>query len=139
MDQTLSERKRIILQRVASSRAAIKQDLDAAVAVVRGVCDRVSGSRPYLKIGLTVGSGLVGLLLGRRVMHALVGGRGPAAHSAPAAGSGVGRVLGWLLIQAFSSLLLPWVRERLRAPVLTDSLRRMHPSRIFFRWLGLEK
>ncbi len=119
---------------------AVKQGMDTTAEVVRGVCLRVRESRPYIRVGLTVGGGLVGLFLGKRVVHALMGKREtvPLPASAPA-GSGVGQVLWWLLVQVLSSLLLPWVRERLQAPVLSDSLKRMHPSRIFFRWLGLEK
>lgn len=139
MDQTLSERKRIILQRSAETRAAVKQSLVSTVEAVRGVYVRLKEPRPYVKAGLALGGGVVGLMIGKRLVQAIIGHRALVGCPAMNDCSGTGHALGWLLIQVVSSLLLPYMRERIRAQELGDSIRRLRPSRIFFRWLGLEK
>ena len=118
--------------RAAESRVAVVESIESTAGTVRSVYGRFSVPSSYVKMGLGVGAGLVGAWLMRRVFSA-----GSAALNTPTHSTSGALVL--LLVQVASALLLPWVRERVHGSDWGNVVKRMHPSHIFFRWLGLEK
>ncbi len=125
--------------RVAESRVAVVESMESTAGTVRSVYGRFSVPSSYVKVGLGVGAGLLGMWLMKRVFSA--GSRRVAtALSTPAAPARTtSGALILLLVQVASALILPWVRERLHGADLGHVLKRMQPSHILFRWLGLEK
>ncbi len=45
----------------------------------------------------------------------------------------------YLMAQLMTLVLLPWLRQQMLQGEWGAKLRRMHPARMFFRWIGLEK
>ncbi len=125
--------------RSAESRVSVVENIDAAVDAARNVYGRFRTPRPCVKVALAVGAGLAGVWVLRRAFAA--GGR--RVNEAVNVGGGRTRSLGgaalWLLVQGASAMLLPVLRDHFRGIELGEALKRMHPSHIFFRWLGLEK
>ena len=122
--------------RAAESRVAVVESIESTAGTVRSVYGRFSVPSSYVKMGLGVGAGLVGAWLMRRVFSA-GSHRVSAALNTPTHSTSGALVL--LLVQVASALLLPWVRERVHGSDWGNVVKRMHPSHIFFRWLGLEK
>lgn len=123
--------------RTAESRVATTRAMDSAMEGARGVYERFSMPRGYMKAGAAVAVGLFGVWMVRRMLtigsHKVMevqGGTMPARN---------GTALLYLLIQVASALVLPWVRGRLKEAEWGDLVKKMHPSHLFFRWLGLEK
>ena len=139
MHQTLSERKRELLTRAAESRVSVVESMEATAGTMLSVYGRFRVLSSYVKVGLGVGAGLVGMLLMKRMLS--VGRRRVSTAlqvpTVPARSAGGALLL--LAVQLASALLLPWVRERVHGTDFGQVFKRMQPSHIFFRWLGLEK
>ena len=125
--------------RVAESRVAVVDSMESTADTVRSVYGRFRVPGSYMRMGLGVGAGLVSMWLVNRVFSA---GRRRVASALqtpalPARSAGGAFTL--LLVQLASTLLLPWVRERVHGADLGHVFKRMQPSHIFFRWMGLEK
>ncbi len=125
--------------RSAESRVLAVESVDATADTVRDVYERFSVPRSYVRAGLAMGAGVVGMWMLSRIFAA--GNR--RVNDVVNAGAGATRSAGGaallLLVQVASAVLLPMVRDRLRGVELGGALKRMSPSHILFRWLGLEK
>ena len=122
--------------RTAESRVAVVESIESTAGTVRSVYGRLSVPSSYVRVGLGVGAGLVGAWLMKRVFSAGSRHVSEALNTQTRSTSGAFVLL---LVQVASALLLPWVRERVHGSDLGYVVKRMHPSHIFFRWLGLEK
>lgn len=123
--------------RTAESRVATTEAMEAAMEGARGVYERFSVPRGYIKTGAAVAVGLVGAWMVRRLLS--MGHRKVMEVQGETAPARNGTALLYLLIQVASALVLPWVRGRLKEAEWGDLVKKMHPSHLFFRWLGLEK
>lgn len=123
--------------RSAESRVAVTEAMEEAMDGARGVYERFSLPRGYVKAGVVAAAGLVGTLVLRRLFS--TGSRRIAAAPGTIAPAHNGTALLYLAIQVASALLLPWVKSRLEGAEWGEMVKKWHPSHIFFRWLGLEK
>lgn len=142
---TTQQRKQQILTRVAQSRVQV---LDSAARVQSGagVClDVMHISRRTVQYGMLAVAGYAGVKLAGRFFRSLKGSK-PApvqkpvlAPAQPVLTAPKGGLFKYFAAQLFTIVLLPWLKEwamGVRMPQRVDYWR---PSRIFFRWLGLEK
>lgn len=144
---TTQQRKQQILTRVAQSRVQV---LDSAARAQSGagVClDVMHISRQTARYGMLAIVGYAGLKLAGRIFRVLKGSKPapvqkpvpvdePAQPALPAPKGGLFK---YFAAQLFTIVLLPWLKEwalGVRVPQRVDYWR---PSRVFFRWLGLEK
>lgn len=98
----------------------------------------VSVPRKAVRWGVVAGGGTLVVLLFR----GLFGKRKPVVVAQPlpeAVHSGMGGALLRLMLQVLPMVLAPWLRSSVLGSGLGEALKRMNPSRIFFRWLGLDK
>ena len=132
MSQTNAQRKHEILMRSSVSRLrAINAAESASCGVVR-CASLVPLSGKVVRYSLIAAAGVatVGVLSLLR--------RKPAPVPVPP--SPAPKRLGhYLVAQALSMVLLPWLRQQALQGELGQRLRRFHPVRLFFRWVGLEK
>ena len=133
---------------VAQSRVGALESAGKVSGGVGACMDALHVSRRALRYSVAVGVGFVGLKVARRLLKSLL----PRAKSRTAvtvapskAPSGVaaptvsGGLLKYLVAQGVTLVLLPWLRDLLMRGVLQPRLDYWKPSRIFFRWIGLEK
>lgn len=137
MHQTLSERKREILMRSAESRLAALESLNSAVVGVGHTWSYLQMPRPYLRIAMMAGGGMVGAWLMRKLFWRKK--PAPAIAASQGTGHSVSSSVLYLLVQVISILLLPQVKSRVENSGWGSFIKRMHPTHLFFRWLGLEK
>lgn len=134
---------------VAQSRVGALESAGKVSGGVGACMDALHVSRRALRYSVAVGAGFVGLKVARRLLSSLLPrakSRPAAAPAAPAkAPAGVsaptvsGGLLKYLVAQGVTLVLLPWLRDLLMRGVLQPRLDYWKPSRIFFRWIGLEK
>lgn len=134
---------------VAQSRVGALESAGKVSGGVGACMDALHVSRRALRYSVAVGAGFVGLKVARRLLKSLLPrakSRSVAAPAAPAkAPAGVsaptvsGGLLKYLVAQGVTLVLLPWLRDLLMRGVLQPRLDYWKPSRIFFRWIGLEK
>ena len=135
MRPTVSEKKGEILIRSAESRLGVIESLSSACVGVERAYARLRTPGTYAKVGLAAGGGLLGMLLLRRLLSR----GGSRAAVVTAAKATPGSPLATVFVQALTVLVFPLLRERLLGGDWGESLRKIRPSRFFFRWLGLEK
>lgn len=125
----------MILIRSAESRLGVVESLDSAMRGAGRTWELIRVPRQVARWGIFAGGGTMGLLLLKWLMWP----RRTVASVAPAAvqRGGMVSVLGRLLVQALPVLLAPWLRSQMQSG--GHILARLHPGRLFFRWLGLEK
>lgn len=92
----------------------------------------VSGKVMRYSLYAAAGAAAVGVL-------GLLRSRKPAPAPAPVVGAVPQGLSRYLLAQIATSVLLPWLRQQALQGELGQKLRRWHPTRLFFRWVGLEK
>ena len=124
--------------RSAESRLGVIDSLGSARLGVERTYARLSAPRAYFKAGMWTGGGVLGMLALRRVIGWLRS--KPVAVTAVATGRSLSSPVPALLVQALTVLVFPWLRDRLLKNDRTgsDALKKWNPSRIFFRWLGLD-
>lgn len=106
--------------------------LDAAKGRVNHTWNCVKVPRRVARAGLVAGGGALVMWALRRLFR-----RKPVVLPAVVGKSHTPSV--YLLVQLISLVLLPWLRTRVFDLGWGDLVKRMHPARIFFRWIGLEK
>lgn len=116
--------------RSAETRLMVLDSVDSTRQGVSRTWQSLSVPRKLLRYGLYAGTGVLGAWLTRRLLG---GGRVPAP--APAARTPKLRIMA----QALTLVALPWLRSRVRGVDWGAVAGRLSPTRIFFRWLGLEK
>ena len=141
MRQTVSERKREILIRSAESRLGVVESLDSTMRSAGRTWEIVRVPRRVARWGMYAGGGLLGVLLLRRLFSS---GHHVASVAAPAVAPqsrGAASLLGSALVQLLPVLVVPWLKSQIQGANNggENLLTRLHPSRILFRWLGLEK
>lgn len=126
------------MMRAAESRVGVLESIEAARQGVGHTWAGLLLPRKVIRYGSMVGGGLVGMWLLKRLLR-----RKPAALPQPvyaAVSKSRGGAVAYAAVQVMSMLLLPWLRSRIIGGVdWGDTLRRLQPSHLFFRWLGLEK
>lgn len=126
------------------------QVLDSAARAQSGagVClDVMHISRQTARYGMLAIAGYAGLKLAGRVFRALRGGKpslvqkpAPVAELAqPALPAPKGGLFKYFAAQLFTIVLLPWLKEWALGVRMPRGVDYWRPSRVFFRWLGLEK
>lgn len=130
MYQTNAQRKHEILMR--SSVARLKM-INAAESAGQGVgrCAALvplSGKVVRYSLMVAAGAATVGVLSLLR--------RKPAPTPQPKPQPGMSR---YIVAQLLTVVLLPWLRQQMLQGETGKKLLRLHPARLFFRWLGLEK
>lgn len=99
---------------------------------------RLQAPRTYAKVGIIAGGGMLGAVLLRRVCGWL--GRKPATVAAVQAGKiGGSGAVATLAVQALTILVFPWLKSRLLGGKWDEMIKSNSPSRLLFRWLGLER
>ena len=144
---TTQQRKQQILTRVAQTRVQV---LDSAVRAQSGagVClDVMHISRQTARYGALAIAGYAGLKFARLIFK-MMWGRKPApiqkvvpasAPVQPALTAPKGGLLKYVIAQLFTIVLLPWLKDWALGVSMPKKVDYWRPSRIFFRWLGLEK
>ena len=144
---TTQQRKQQILTRVAQSRVQV---LDSAARAQSGagVClDVMHISRQTARYGALAIVGYTGLKLAGRIFKVFRGRRpAPVQKSLPvvepvqpALSAPKGGLFKYFAAQLFTIVLLPWLKEWALGVSMPRRVDYWRPSRIFFRWLGLEK
>ena len=133
---------------VAQTRVGALESAGKVSGGVGACLDALHVSRRALRYSAVVGAGIVGLKVARRLLKSLlpraksrpvapaVPAKAPAGVAAPTVSGGL---LKYLVAQGVTLVLLPWLRDLLMRGVLQPRLDYWKPSRIFFRWIGLEK
>ncbi len=130
---------------VAQSRVDALQSADTVRGGVGACLDALHVSRRALRYSAVVGAGYMGLKIARRLVFSRKKKESkrmtpapvsPAVESVPSVGGGL---LRHLVAQAVTLVVLPWLRDRLLRGSLPSRIDYWRPSRIFFRWIGLEK
>ena len=125
--------------RSAESRLGVVTSLDSAMRGAGRTWELLRVPRSAARWGLFACGSALGVLLLRRML----GSGRKAAVAAPAVAapqSGALALVGRLLLQALPVLLTPLLKSQMRgggAEGKWGSL--LHPQRLFFRWVGLEK
>lgn len=124
--------------RSASTRLGVFESLYSAQQGVGNTWARITTPSRYVRYGLMLGGGVLASQMLGRLFGA---GKRPVAVAAepPALRPGVGRSLLYLAVQLASVVALPWLRSRVHGTDWGGLYKRMQPSYLFFRWLGLEK
>ena len=129
-----AQRKQEILMR--SSVARLKM-INAAESAGKGVerCVALvplSGKVVKYSVVAAAGAAAVG------VLSLLLRSKKPVAQPVPQHNTpqSVGR---YLVAQLLTLVFLPWLRQQAMQGELGQRLLRLHPARLFFRWIGLEK
>lgn len=142
MHQTVSERKREILIRSAEARLGVVESLDSAMRGAGRTWELIRVPRRVARWGALAGGGVLGVAL----LKWLLGGGRSVVAAAPVASvaapqGGALALVGRLLVQLAPVLLAPWLKTHVLGEGSSGSklLARLHPGRLFFRWLGLEK
>lgn len=135
MRPTLSERKGELLIRSAESRLGAVESLGSAFAETERAWAHLASPSTYAKSGLIAGCGVLGVLLLRRLLSSSSKSPAPEVR---AVGAASGSSLKYLAMQALTILVFPWLRSRLINGNWGDALKRLQPSHIIARWLGLE-
>ncbi len=125
------------MMRAAEARVAMLDALEGATGEARRVYSRIAVPRTYLRAGMAAGAGVAGVWLLRKVLSGVR--CTPSATPSGVGATGAGAALMYLLVQAASAILLPWIRSRVQHSDWSGMWHRMHPTQILFRWLGLEK
>lgn len=138
MRATLSERKASLLIRSAESRLGVVESISSACHGLERAYGQLTAPRTYAKFGMVAGGGLVGMLLLRKLTGWV--GRKPATVAAVQSGRvSAGSTARFLLVQALTVLVFPWLRARLQGNGWGEVFKRVNFSHIISRWLGLEK
>lgn len=129
--------------RVAQSRCDVLQSADRAGNGAGGCLEAMHLTRRTLKLAGLAAVALVGFRLVSAVLPARAS-RVSRFHIEPSAvprpGNGVpGSLFKYLVAQISTVVLLPLLRDRLLASRLSERFDYWRPSRIFFRWVGLER
>lgn len=132
--------------RVAQTRLS---SLESATTVrdSGGACvDALHVSRRALRYTACVGAGMAGVkMLGAFWRSRRKAAPVPVVLPPPSKTPGndtpavAGGLLKYLIAQLATVVLLPWLRDTLLAGSLSRKVDYWRPSRIFFRWVGLEK
>lgn len=138
---THQQRTQQILNRVAQTRIGVLESA-AKTQAGAGVCmDVLHISRKTLRYAAMAAVGYAGLRIAGRLIH-----RAPrpaqAALPSPKSVAAAEQPRGlfkYLIAQLFTIVLLPWVKEWLSGSKVSRGLDYWRPSRIFFRWIGLER
>lgn len=135
--------------RVAQSRVGALESAGRVQHGVGGCLDALHVSRRALRYSAMVGAGIACVKVLRRVfVPAPSPAKAPVAPaavapaqetSAPQEPSLSGGLLKYLVAQLVTLVVLPWLRDNLTAVRVPARLDYWRPSRIFFRWVGLEK
>ncbi|MCH5284279.1 MAG: hypothetical protein J1E42_01655 [Akkermansiaceae bacterium] len=126
--------------RVAKTRLGVLDACDAARQGVGRTWSHFMLPRSVMRMGAIAGGGVLGVWIFRRMLSRPVPALPCAAAAAPEPAAGRRSALGYVALQLFSVVLLPWLRRCVVGGELGEALkRRWEPSRLFFRWLGLEK
>lgn len=142
---TRQQRKQQILSLVAQTRM---EALDSAVRAKTGAggcLESLHVSRSTLRLALAAAAGYVGVRMVGRMLSR--GSKRPApvvkvaAQPEPQAPQvGVpGGLLKYLIAQLFTLVLLPCLKGALSGERFSRGADYWRPSRIFFRWIGLER
>lgn len=124
--------------RSAEARLGVVESLDSAMRGVGRTWELISVPRKVARWGVTVGGGLLGVAIFRRLVG--LGRRQVAAVPvAPAEPRSAAGSVAQLVLQLLPVVLAPWLRTQMSSGGLGHMLNRFHPGTIFFRWLGLEK
>lgn len=122
--------------RSAEARLGVIESLNSAMQGAGRTWQLVSVPSKAVRWGVVAGGGVLGVLLFR----GLFGRRKPAAAVLPvAASSSVGSSVWRLALQLLPVVLAPWLRSSAFSSGVGEALNRLQPSRLFFRWLGLER
>lgn len=132
--------------RVAQTRISSLESA-ATVRDSGGACvDALHVSRRALRYTACVGAGIAGArLLGalwrsrRKAAPVPVALPPPPQQKESDVPSATGGLLKYLIAQLATVVLLPWLRDTLVAGPISRKIDYWRPSRIFFRWVGLEK
>lgn len=132
MYQTNAQRKHEILMRSSVARLKV---INAAESAGQGVARCVSlvplsGKVARYSLMAAAGVATIGVL---RLLR-----RKPAPLPVPTAPAPK-RLGHYVVAQALTLVLLPWLRQQALQGELAERLRRLHPVRLFFRWVGLER
>lgn len=130
MYQANAQRKQEILMRSAVARLKV---INAAESAGQGVARCValvplSGKVARYSLMAVAGVATIGVL---RLLR-----RKPAPLPPAPAPKRLGH---YVVAQALTLVLLPWLRQQALQGELAERLRRLHPVRLFFRWVGLER
>lgn len=143
---THQQRKHEILNLVAQTRVGV---LDSASKAQSGACvcmEVLHISRKTLRYAGLAALGYAGLKIAGRIVRGVSRSASatpkvlpappPPSETAPEPSRGL---LRYLVAQLFTLVLLPWVKDWLTGTRVTRKLDYWRPSRIFFRWIGLER
>lgn len=139
------QRKQQVLTQVAQSRLAVLDASSRAYSGVDGVVKALPLNRKVLRNGALVGVALATCALARKLVLPRVGKLPKVEERLEQTSSEIAsplptRLVKYIVAQLVSLVLVPWLRQCLnvthRVPSLMDYWK---PSRIFFRWIGLER
>lgn len=135
---THQQRKQQILNRVAQTRVGVLESAAQAQSGA-GVCmDVLHISRKTLRYASLAALGYAGLKIAGRFLHRSPKAI-PAAKSAQTVPAPTQGLFKYLVAQLFTVVLLPWIKDWISGARVTRGLEYWRPSRIFFRWIGLER
>lgn len=122
--------------RVAQGRLGVLDSVDKAQRNAGACVSTLTLLPRVVRYGTVAGAGLLGVGVVRQLLRA----NRSAPAAAPAAPVAGGSLTRYLVAQAATLVLLPWLRQRL-LQAGTDMLARKasSSSNLLFRWLGLEK
>lgn len=132
MYQTNAQRKHEILMRSSVARLKVINAAESAGQGVARCVSLVPLSGKVVRYSLIAAAGVATLGVLRMLR------RKPAPLPAPTAPAPK-RLGHYVVAQALTMVLLPWLRQQALQGELAERLRRLHPVRLFFRWVGLEK
>lgn len=135
--------------RVAQSRVGVLESTARVQRGVSGCLDALHVSRRALRYSALVGAGVAGVKILRKMFVSASSSAGkpvapvaaapkkePSVSQEPSLSGGLVK---YLVAQLVTLVVLPWLRERLTSGRMPAKLDYWRPSRIFFRWVGLEK
>lgn len=132
MHQTNAQRKHEILMRSSVARLKVINAAESAGQGVSRCVSLIPLSGKVARYSLMAAAGLatIGVL---RLLR-----RKPAPMPVPPAPAPK-RLGHYVVAQALTMVLLPWLRQQALQGELAKRLRRFHPVNLFFRWVGLDK
>lgn len=132
MHQTNAQRKHEILMRSSVARLKVINAAESAGQGVSRCVSLVPLSGKVVRYSLIAAAGLATIGLMRLLR------RKPAPVPVPPAPAPK-RLGHYIVAQALTMVLLPWLRQQALQGELAQRLRRFHPVNLFFRWVGLDK
>lgn len=119
--------------RSAEARVGLMDAVDETCSGLRGCAAALPVPGKVLRLVLLAGAGAAGVALLRRTFRTRSAVVSSPSRALP--GGGTGR---YLLMQAVTLVLFPWVRQMLLQGRVGETVRKLRPARSFFRWMGLD-